>query len=110
MEWDETWMRFYVDSRLTATLTVDVSTSKKSFWNQAGFPATAANGTIQGGEENLVVVDNPYEDAGPNAPFDQPFYVSLQLTAGGTDGWFPDEVGGKPWFDDSQSMSFLSRK
>ena len=25
----------------------------------------------------------------------------LDLAVGGTDGWFPDGEGGKPWFDES---------
>ena len=31
------------------------------------------------------------------------FYMIINLSAGGTSGWFPDEVGDKPWFDTSSS-------
>ena len=31
------------------------------------------------------------------------FYLILDLAAGGTSGWFPDNVGGKMWFDGSKS-------
>ena len=29
------------------------------------------------------------------------FYLIINLSAGGTSGWFPDNVGGKPWIDAS---------
>lgn len=32
------------------------------------------------------------------------FYLVIDLAAGGTSGWFPDGVGGKPWYDGSASM------
>lgn len=35
------------------------------------------------------------------------FYLIIDLAAGGTSGWFPDNKGGKPWYDGSLSM-FLS--
>ncbi|OBZ70915.1 hypothetical protein A0H81_08997 [Grifola frondosa] len=37
------------------------------------------------------------------APFDHAFYLILDLAVGGTSGWFPDNVGGKMWFDGSSS-------
>ena len=27
----------------------------------------------------------------------------MNVAAGGTSGWFPDDVGNKPWFDGSRS-------
>jgi hypothetical protein len=40
------------------------------------------------------------------------FYLIINLSAGGTSGWFVDEVGDKPWFDGSSSKfaprSFLA--
>jgi hypothetical protein len=32
------------------------------------------------------------------------FYLIIDLAAGGTSGWFPDNKGGKPWYDGSLSM------
>ena len=29
------------------------------------------------------------------------------MAAGGTSGWFPDNVGGKPWFDTSGDQAAL---
>lgn len=31
------------------------------------------------------------------------FYLILDLAVGGTSGWFPDNLGNKPWFDESAS-------
>ena len=31
------------------------------------------------------------------APFDQEFYLIINLAVGGTIGYFPDDIDGKPW-------------
>ena len=31
------------------------------------------------------------------------FYLIMDLAVGGTNGWFPDNIGNKPWLDQSQS-------
>ena len=74
----------------------------KSFWDRGHYPQTAQNGSSQ------VVVENVWDKNGgsPAAPFDQPFYLILDLAVGGTSGWFPDGVGNKPWLDGSLSTSF----
>ncbi|KAF8154691.1 concanavalin A-like lectin/glucanase domain-containing protein [Crassisporium funariophilum] len=95
MEWDEGWVRFWTDSRLKAMLEVD--TGGKSMWDRAGFPGVARNGSAGA----QVVIQNPYAQSSPMAPFDQDFYLLIDLAAGGTNGWFPDGDGGKPWFDGS---------
>ena len=48
---------------------------KKSFWDKAGFPLTAANGSSE------VVVTNPWEGSSYMAPFDQcrHFYAVLLI-------------------------------
>jgi len=98
MEWDDKWMRFYVDTRIHTTLEITTKTSKQSFWNRAGFPTTAQNGSAE------VPITNPYTDN--NSPFDQPFYLIIDLAVGGTSGWFPDKVGNKPWFDGSLNAMY----
>jgi hypothetical protein len=51
-----------------------------------------------------VRLNNPWINSGNNvAPFDQKFYLALDLTVGATDGWFPDGEGQKPWLDSSLS-------
>lgn len=36
-----------------------------------------------------------------NAPFDQDFYLIINLAVGGENGWFQDGQSGKPWVDGS---------
>ena len=100
LEWTEDFIRIYVDTRLDAMLTIKIQgKGGKSFWDRGDYPQTAQNGSSQ------VVVENVWEEKGGNnaAPFDQPFYLILDLAVGGTSGWFPDSVGGKPWYDGSNS-------
>ncbi|THH32338.1 hypothetical protein EUX98_g1833 [Antrodiella citrinella] len=97
MEWTPDWMRFYVDSRLQATMNMKITGKhSKTFFERGAYPKTVDNGN---GTD--VVVQNIWSSGSNAAPFDQSFYLILDLAAGGTSGWFPDGVGGKPWFDDS---------
>ncbi|KAI0827191.1 concanavalin A-like lectin/glucanase [Trametes gibbosa] len=100
IEWTPDWMRFYVDTRLQAMMNLKITgKGGKDFFKRGNYPATATNGSAV-----AVVVDDIWSAQGgsPAAPFDQEFYLILDLAAGGTSGWFPDNVGGKPWFDGSR--------
>ncbi|KDR70270.1 hypothetical protein GALMADRAFT_76355 [Galerina marginata CBS 339.88] len=103
LEWTEDFIRLSVDSKLHAMLLTETKAHAKhnSYWLKAGFPQTAHNSSDGSGP--LVVVQDPYNEAGATraAPFDQDFYLILDLAVGGTSGWFPDGKGGKPWFDGS---------
>jgi hypothetical protein len=73
-------MRFYTDSRLhamleTQTKAQSIGAKPRSFWDKAGFPLTALNGS-SGAE---VVVTNPWADSSAMAPFDQCGYRSTAL-------------------------------
>ena len=73
-------MRFYTDSRLhamleTQTQAQSIGSKKRSFWDKAGFPLTAVNGS-SGAE---VVVTNPWADSSYMAPFDQCGHRSAAL-------------------------------
>ncbi|KAG0348788.1 hypothetical protein BG004_004145 [Podila humilis] len=46
-------------------------------------------------------VDNLWEGSNA-APFDQEFYLIINVAVGGTAGYFPDGVGNKPWSDRSE--------
>ena len=39
------------------------------------------------------------------------FYLIMNVAVGGTNGWFPDNIGDKPWLDQSESKfsRFLTR-
>ncbi|OBZ77191.1 Beta-1,3-glucan-binding protein [Grifola frondosa] len=101
VEWTPDWMRFYVDSRLQAMMNIKITGhGGKNFFQRGNYPATAAGaGAVE------VVVNNIWQEQNGTtaAPFDHAFYLILDLAAGGTSGWFPDNVGGKMWFDGSSS-------
>lgn len=46
-------------------------------------------------------IDNLWEGSNA-APFDQEFYLIMNVAVGGTAGFFPDGVGNKPWSDKSE--------
>ncbi|KAG2127998.1 concanavalin A-like lectin/glucanase domain-containing protein [Suillus clintonianus] len=101
-EWTGEWMRFYTDDRLQAMINLKISSksSDSYFFNVGGFPGVAMNASS--GKE--VVVEDPWSTAyggSAAAPFDQDFYLVIDLAVGGTSGWFPDSVGGKMWYDGS---------
>ncbi|GAW03218.1 glycoside hydrolase family 16 protein [Lentinula edodes] len=76
----------------------------ESFFDRAGYPSTAINSS----SGDTVAVENIYDEAGGgwNAPFDQEFYLIIQLAVGGTSGWFPDGAGGKMWTDGSTEAMY----
>ena len=49
-------------------------------------------------------LDNPWINGGQNAPFDQEFYLIINLAVGGTNGYFPDNLGNKPWSDSTLGL------
>ena len=130
MEWTDSWMRFYVDNRLQAMIDLDAISSKSAdsyFWNVAKFPSVAMNMT----SGKYIVVQDPWSSVyggSAAAPFDQraftlvaygagtdmgrvcmtEFYLVIDLAAGGTSGWFPDNVGSKPWLDGSARECYNS--
>ncbi|KAK7067194.1 3-glucan binding protein [Halocaridina rubra] len=86
VDWTQDKFEFYVDDVLE--LTVDPGTS---FWDLGEFA-------------NIGDIDNIWERGDKLAPFDQKFYIILNLAVGGTNGFFPDEVPSnppKPWANTS---------
>jgi len=90
LQWTEKYLFTYIDSRVRQILYQDFS--KKSLWSQGHFPNAYGNGTQ---------VTDPWANATKAAPFDQNFYLILNLAVGGTNGWFQDGQAGKPWSDGS---------
>ncbi len=76
--WDSTGLQTYVDN----TTVLVVNWTQTSMWTFGGFDKTA--------------FDNPWVGRGNGAPFDQKFYIIMNLAVGGTGGYFPDGSG-KPW-------------
>lgn len=90
LEWSEKYVFSYIDTRLLQALYVGFNAP---FWQRGHFPPAEANGT------QLV---DPWSQTGRDStPFDQSFYLILNVAVGGTNGWFEDGVEGKPWVDAS---------
>ncbi|KAF9552143.1 GH16 beta-1,3-glucan recognition protein [Agrocybe pediades] len=94
LEWDKDFMRVYVDTRLHKLLDLRFNIP---FFKRGDFPPVVQNGS------EAVILENPWKEGSNAAPFDQPFYLILNVAVGGTNGWFPDGNGGKPWLDGSKT-------
>ncbi|WVW84865.1 hypothetical protein I302_106900 [Kwoniella bestiolae CBS 10118] len=96
LEWNDQFMWTYIDSRVAQVISYRFN--KESFWSRGKFPTTYTNNT------EVIKLINPWlASSENNAPFDQPFYLMIDLAVGSQDGWFPDGTGGKPWIDQSGS-------
>ncbi|KAL2060631.1 hypothetical protein VTL71DRAFT_9272 [Oculimacula yallundae] len=93
LEWSEKYLFLWLDGRLRQVLFVDFK-AMGSLWDYGKFGQTAINGTAP---------DNPWAKGGSNAPFDQSFYLILNVAVGSTNGYFPDKFGEKPWLDGSKN-------
>jgi beta-glucanase (GH16 family) len=90
LEWSQKYLFTYVDSLLLQVLYTNFN---EPLWERGGFPTFDSNGT------HLVDVWSP--TGRPQTPFDQEFYLILNVAVGGTNGWFKDGADGKPWNDAS---------
>jgi beta-glucanase (GH16 family) len=82
--WDDKQIYTYIDSESNKVL--QVNHSDISYWDRS----------------KITNRENPWQYS-PNkcAPFDTEFYLIINLAVGGTNGYFPDGVAGKPWSDHS---------
>ncbi|PPQ71069.1 hypothetical protein CVT24_009870 [Panaeolus cyanescens] len=94
LEWTPEFLRIYVDTRLHTLLDFRFN---KPFFQRGEFPDTIFNGS------SLVPLANPWINGTNATPFDQEFYLILNVAVGATSGWFPDFQGDKPWLDRAQS-------
>ncbi|EKM82304.1 hypothetical protein AGABI1DRAFT_124786 [Agaricus bisporus var. burnettii JB137-S8] len=94
LEWTDKWLRIYVDNRLHTLLDIKFD---KPFFERGEFPEVIFDGP------NPVALKNPWINGTNVTPFDQEFYLILNVAVGGTNGWFPDVQGDKPWLDASQN-------
>lgn len=91
LEWSENYIFTYIDSRLLQVLYIPFN---KPFWGQGDFPPVDNN--------NGTRLVDPWGQTGRDStPFDQNFFLILNVAVGGTNGWFPDGFNGKPWVDSS---------
>ncbi|KAK5175721.1 uncharacterized protein LTR77_000860 [Saxophila tyrrhenica] len=92
LEWSEKYLFTYIDSTLMQVMYSDFN---QPFWQKGHFPEANDNGT--------TFVDPWSQTARDSTPFDQDFYLVLNVAVGGTNGWFQDAEAGKPWVDASPS-------
>lgn len=90
LEWSEEFMRIYVDNRLQHLLYLKFDIP---FFERGDFPAAVSNASQE------IILANPWAASGNSAPFDQSFYLILDVAVGGTNGWWPDGAGKKPWLN-----------
>ncbi|KAI9890679.1 MAG: hypothetical protein M1814_003748 [Vezdaea aestivalis] len=90
VEWSQKYIFTYIDTRL---LQIMYSPFDEPLFKRGNFPLSDSNGTrIQdpwAGTDNFAT------------PFDQKFYLILNVAVGGTNGWFKNGQSGKPWVDES---------
>ncbi|KAF2691892.1 glycoside hydrolase family 16 protein [Lentithecium fluviatile CBS 122367] len=90
VEWSENYLFTYIDSRLLQVFFVKFN---KPMWERGEFSKSLVNDSA---------LYNPWVQTGKyNTPFDQAFYLILNVAVGGTNGFFPDGVGNKPWGNQS---------
>lgn len=86
--WTEDRLYTYFDD--PTNIVLDVDFSSESMWERGGF-----------GADEL----NPWRNESNAAPFNREFYLILNVAAGGTNGYFPDGICGKPWSNTSSSAA-----
>lgn len=80
MEWDPEIIRFSIDNHTTINITVD----EKGFWELGKFGDISST------------LKNPWEGGTKMAPFDEEFYIIMNLAVGGTNNYFHDNFHPKP--------------
>ncbi|KAF8236768.1 concanavalin A-like lectin/glucanase [Tricholoma matsutake] len=94
LEWTQDFLRIYVDTRLHTLLDMRFN---QPFFKRGQFPSVVYNGS------SLVALQNPWINGTNATPFDQEFYLILNVAVGSTNGWFPEGQGNKPWLDRAQN-------
>lgn len=90
LEWSQKYIFTYINSRLLQVLYTNFDSP---LWERGKFPTVNANGTR---------IQDPWGQTGRhNTPFDQPFFLILNVAVGGTNGWFEDGASDKPWLNAS---------
>ena len=79
LQWSEDYLYTYLDSRLKQVFFMKFD-ERATMWQRGGF---------EGQTENSTVVENPWAKTGKtNTPFDEKFYLILNVAVGSQNGWF----------------------
>lgn len=88
VEWSEDYIFTWIDDRVTKVLQVDFGKKHGTMYERGKFSTLVTEG---------FVPPNVWADAtGWNAPFDQEFYLILNVAVGSTTGYFRYVAGGFP--------------
>jgi beta-glucanase (GH16 family) len=80
IEWSKDYIFSYLDNRLVQVLFVGFQ-GKEGLWDLGKFSTM---------EENSTILENPWaKGSKQNAPFDEEFYLILNVAVGAKNGWFP---------------------
>lgn len=81
MQWTDKYIYFYIDSRVHQILFIGYKKDMPLY----------DLGKFSSMSENQTLLANPWATSNSttgNAPFDQEFYLLLNVAVGGTNGWF----------------------
>lgn len=95
LEWSQKYLFTYINSNLLQVLYTNFN---QPLWKRGGFPAYDSNGTR--------LIDTWSQTGHASTPFDQEFYLIINVGVGGTNGWFQDGMAGKPWSDQSLTAKY----
>ena len=96
LEWSQDYLFTYLDNRLQQVLYWSFPPDQ-TMWQEGQFADQTVN-------QSLLV--DPWSQTGrTNTPFDQPFYLILNVDVGSTNGFFPDGMSNKPWTDKGNAPS-----
>jgi len=93
LEWSEKYLFTSINSRLLQVFFLTFADGHGNMWDRGNFGSDIVNNSA---------LHDPWSQTGRlNTPFDQAFYLILNVAVGGTNGYFPDQIGNKPWGDKS---------
>lgn len=95
LEWSQKYLFTYVNSNLLQVL---YTSFNEPLWQRGNFASYDSNGT--------KIVDVWSQTGRDSTPFDQDFYLIINVAVGGTNGWFQDGVAAKPWSDNSLTAKY----
>ena len=97
LEWTDKYLYTYIDNQLRQVFYIKF---EETFFSRGEWPAIDAT--------NKTAITNPWAGAENKnaAPFDQEFYLILNVAVGTSFGFFPDGVGNKPWVDGTATAQY----
>ncbi|KAL7413331.1 concanavalin A-like lectin/glucanase domain-containing protein [Mrakia frigida] len=92
VDWNEDQVFIWINTRVRKVLNLNFQ--KQTFFQRGKFPAAFSNGSLI--NDPWALSETPFI-----APFDQTFYLRMSVAAGGTDGFWSDDLS-KPWKNENR--------